>query len=387
MNQHSPAKRYQRNYTLFGICFGLVFPLMAWSLDGLLFQNLPFNASLVVDLHRLNPIHYIIDSAPLFLGLAFGIAGKFISQVYKQKQDLEHLAQEVGARNHELLASEEELRQNLEELQTIQEKLQQQNQFIVRQQQNIVASINYAQRIQQVILPTEEELYHALGEHFVLFQPKGQVSGDFYYCRQEEQKVVLATIDCTGHGVPGAFMSLIANDLLNEIFSTEIEISAGEVLEKLHIKIRSLLRQEVSTNRDGMDMSLIIWNKSEKTMQFAGAKNALLYIENGKSHFIKGNKYPIGGIQKEAQRSFTTHQIALDPPLTIYLFTDGFQDQFGGFNGRKFMLSNLKDLLVNIYQTPFEQQKSVLIDTVNQYMQQNNEKQTDDLLIIGFKTH
>ncbi len=263
----------------------------------------------------------------------------------------------------------------------------------------IEGSINYAERIQRSMLPNEELLQQSLPESFIFFQPRDGVSGDFYWFVDPNQKdlgsaklstkslneFLISAVDCTGHGVPGAFMSMLGFNMLNNLVKTGIT-STDEILNNLHKKIRLALKQETSSNKDGMDMALCAIYKEKGIVEFSGAKNPIVYIQNNELHQIKGDKFPIGGTQKEKQRTFSKHTISLnaDFPTYIYLFSDGFQDQFGGEKNRKFMIKRMKQLLLEIHSKPMKEQKRILNQTINDWMVYQN-KQIDDILVIGFR--
>ena len=285
---------------------------------------------------------------------------------------------QIRARNREL--------QNQVAVRTrqIQEKMEE----LEIQKKHISDSINYAQRIQAAMLPTDKVLTDALPKHFIFFKPRDVVSGDFYWLsdvRTGDNKVVLAAIDCTGHGVPGAFMSMVANDMLTYIVNEKKVSHADEILTLLHKEIRRALNQKETKNRDGMDMALVVINPYSQMLEFAGARNPLVYIKQGEIHTIKGNKMPIGGDQREKERVFTRHEIPLEGIEAFYLFSDGFQDQFGGPKGQKFMIKRFRKLLLDHYTKPMETQKQVLAEALDSWMQESQQSQIDDILVIGVK--
>ena len=188
----------------------------------------------------------------------------------------------------------------------------------------ITSSINYAKRIQEAVLPPQIEIMSQLPDAMVLFKPRDIVSGDFYWFaemevsgRQGETKTVLAAVDCTGHGVPGAFMSMVGNAYLNQIIRLQGLLSPEEILNELHVAIRKDLKQKETQNRDGMDLALVVIDHKAQTLEFAGAKNPLLYIQNGELHEIKGDKFPVGGYSYENEQSFTKHTIDISKPTTF----------------------------------------------------------------------
>ncbi len=302
-----------------------------------------------------------------------------------EKQTTEELEEKVRIRTQEQAETNEELKQANEELNITIEVVNKQKIDIEKQQDQILSSINYARSIQKAILPRKEDMDAILQEYFVLFKPKDVVSGDFYYCIERDNKIIVAAIDCTGHGVPGAFMSLIANDLLTEIVVNRKILEVDIVLNKMHKGIRRILRQKENNNKDGMDLSLIIIDKAQKTLDFAGAHNHLIYIQDHQLYQIKGDRKAIGGEQREQDRIFTKHQIKLDQVSCFYMFSDGYQDQFGGPHRKKFMIKQLKELLLNIYQEDLPTQKNILNQTIEDWKKASDENQIDDILVLGLK--
>lgn len=247
---------------------------------------------------------------------------------------------------------------------------------------DLTASINYAQRIQQTILPSTSRMQKLLPDSFVLFKPRDVVSGDFYFLAEIDQKIVLAVLDCTGHGVPGAFMSLIGYNVLTDIAFKQRITEPDQILEALHQGVNFLLHQKKSKNRDGMDAALVVIDKKQRQLSFAGAKNPLLYVQDGVLHKLRGDQLSIGGYQQN-RKAFSKKTIWLDTPTTIYLASDGYQDQFGGPEGRKFMSKQLQRLLERIHAQPLNEQRNLLDKTIEDWRAANNEKQTDDILLIG----
>lgn len=300
--------------------------------------------------------------------------------IKKQNEELEGKVQE---RTYELAEANQELQQINEEMSLTMETLQEKNIIIEQKNKAIGDSINYARRIQSAMLPQDEDLKASVSDSFILFRPRDIVSGDFYWFAQKGNTTIIAAIDCTGHGVPGAFMSLIANELLNHIVHDNHITIPNEILQELHKGIRKALKQKETRNRDGMDMALVSIRQKEKKLLFAGARNPLVYFQNNELHIIKGDKVSIGGEQKEKERLFTNHEVTLDSPLTFYIFSDGYQDQFGGFEGRKLSPRRLRETFHKIYQNPFQEQKEELNLLFDNW--RGEEEQIDDVLIIGVK--
>jgi serine phosphatase RsbU (regulator of sigma subunit) len=262
--------------------------------------------------------------------------------------------------------------------------------------ENITNSINYAKRIQQAMLPPPGSFGNLnVKDHFILFKPRDIVSGDFYFFtkkveetlslqgKQRESVEVIAAVDCTGHGIPGAFMSMIGYSLLSDIVE-RTSPDAALILSKLHTAIRLSLQQEKSDNVDGMDIALVIIKDNGKTLEYAGAMNSLTYIQNGVMNVIKGNRFGIGGKQNAEYKVFTNHKIPIDVPTTIYLNSDGFQDQFGGDEGYKLMAVNFRKILLEIHEKPMAEQKIILKQKLADWMGKDYQ-QLDDILVIGFK--
>ncbi len=277
---------------------------------------------------------------------------------------------------------------------------------IAHQNQNITQSINYAQGIQRALLPKPEQLNDYLKESFILFKPRDIVSGDFYWFREIDaqsnifkifgmhrrddtsqkgessaKKLIISAVDCTGHGVPGAFMSMIGYNLLDEITNKGIT-RPDLILEELHRGVRFTLKQRETNNQDGMDMAICVIDNQKKTMEYAGAKNPLIYIQNGEVQQIKGDKNGIGG--KSDDHKFESHTIDISVPTWAYIFSDGYIDQFGGEQGRKFMIKSFREMLAEIHQKPMTQQKDYLEKTIKDWIG-TKYSQIDDLLVIGFK--
>ncbi len=288
------------------------------------------------------------------------------------------------------------------------DKLKTYNREVTQQQQNIQASINYAKRIQNALLPKKSHIEESFPNSFVLFKPRDIVSGDFYWYGKVDsrpvyeeissfegvdkvfkgftnEKILISAVDCTGHGVPGAFMSLIGNDVLNEVVTQNEITNPDEVLLELHKGVRKMLNQRENDMQDGMDMALCTFDLEEKVLEFAGAKNPLVYIQDGQLHEIKGSKHPIGGRERRTNRVYHKHSIDISKPTTIYIYSDGYQDQFGGKEGRKFMKKRLRQLFLQIHQKPMQEQKQILEQTFEQWIADGNEKQIDDVLVIGIQ--
>lgn len=250
----------------------------------------------------------------------------------------------------------------------------------------LTASLNYAKRIQDALLPESEFLKDVLPHSFIYYRPKDVVSGDFYWFTQEDKYILLGALDCTGHGVPGAIMAMAGTVFLKQIVNLQGITSPDEVLTELHFNVSKALKQQETRNRDGMDASLCRLDFENRSITFAGAKNTLVYFLDGVLHEVVGDSFPIGGHWNKAERTriFKKKHIQLPAePTTCYLFTDGYEDQFGGKDGRKFMKKNFRKLLSDIQHLDMHEQRQILDRTLNEWML--HERQTDDILVVGFR--
>ncbi len=255
---------------------------------------------------------------------------------------------------------------------------------IAEQRMEILDSIHYAKRIQTAIMPKPELMAEILPEYFLFFRPRDVVSGDYYWAAKQGKRSVVVAADCTGHGVPGAFMSMLGISILNEIVLKQEEDKAAEILNELRSNLKWMLSQTgaAGEQRDGMDMALCIINYDAMELQYAGAYNSLYLIRNGELFEYKADKMPVGihiGVEKE----FTNHTIELQHNDMLYVFSDGYVDQFGGPDDCKFKSKPFKQLLTSLSILPVEQQKEKLIEIHDAWKGDNH--QIDDILVIGIR--
>jgi serine phosphatase RsbU (regulator of sigma subunit)/tetratricopeptide (TPR) repeat protein len=264
------------------------------------------------------------------------------------------------------------------------EEITVQRDLIETKNSEITASINYAKRIQEALLPDPGFIKDATSDSFVFFLPKDIVSGDFYWGGTYGDRTFILAADCTGHGVPGAFMSMLGNSYLSEIINENKHRPANEILNLLRAMIIRSLKQEKidSTSKDGMDAALCIINKKEKTLEFAGANNPLYHIRNETLSIIKGDRMPVG-IHMFSEKPFTQETIRYNPGDVFYVFSDGFPDQFGGEKGKKYKYIPFRNFLLSIHKKPFHEQKKILHEELTTWM--GDQEQVDDILVIGFK--
>jgi PAS domain S-box-containing protein len=280
-------------------------------------------------------------------------------------------------------------------------EIQQQAAEIDQKNRDITDSINYARKIQDSILPTDEELREVLPEHFVYYRPKDIVSGDFYWGTkitttppggdEAFELDIVAAVDCTGHGVPGAFMSIIGHTLLNQTRTERNVNSVAQALSYLHSEILKTLkeRHQEEALRDGMDISICAINRKSGWLEFAGANQPLYMIRDGELTIIKGDKQPVGRFVRETQ-PFTAHRIDIKTGDQFYIFSDGIADQFGGAKGKKFKYTRLQQVLLDHSMLEMNGQYSALTNAINDWMQHELPgggipAQTDDMLLIGFR--
>lgn len=335
----------------------------------------------------------------------FLFAGVLLFLLYKNNRSKQKANLLLTTKNNEIELKNTELEQQKEEiltqrdllegqnttLQKQQIELQERSNEIEKQRNDITASITYAKRIQTAILPDIAKVKDVLPHSFIYYKPRDIVSGDFYYfttLQEASTKIILAAVDCTGHGVPGAFMSMIGDAMLNQIINIQRVTSPDIILNELHRGIRLMLKQQEGENRDGMDMSICTIDLEAKIIEFAGARNPLYLIqevENEQAELveIKADKISIGGYQHEDTRIFSKSIIHLDKPTTFYLSSDGYKDQFGNSESKKFSPRRFREMLINIHTLPMDEQHRILADTFERW--KGEEAQIDDVLVIGVK--
>ena len=353
---------------------------------------------------------------------------------YNQKKKANKL---LVFQKHQIEEKNEELNQQNEEIASQRDEIESQRDLLINQKEHIeeihkevTDSINYAKRIQEAVLPVSAPARAVLGEHFILFKPKDIVSGDFYWttkivgnrqsavnspqsavnspqtadCKLPTADLLIVVVaDCTGHGVPGAFMSMLGISFLNEIVRKQEITQANHILNELRKEIVNALQQkgQVDEQKDGMDISLLVVNTETNECQWAGANNPLYIVRGGQNpqgltkpellqnleglEEIKGDKMPIAIYL--VMNEFTNHNFNVEKGDCLYLFSDGFSDQYGGSNKRKFMSGNFKKLLQNISSKSMKEQKKILSETIDSWMNYSGKtyEQTDDITVLGIK--
>lgn len=261
------------------------------------------------------------------------------------------------------------------------QKFIQMNQSLLDRNKEITDSLHYAKKIQQAILPNADQLKSVLNDAFVLYQPKDIVSGDYYFFYENEERIYIATVDCTGHGVPGAMMSVIANSILKEVFINKKVDSTDEILYQMDELLFNALNNnnQDAITYDGMDLSLCSIDKKNKMLEFSGAMRPVLIVRNEKIIEIKGSKFPLGFF--EHRKYFEKKVIPLQTNDMLYMFTDGYCDQFGGDRNKKMNRKAFKELLCSISTMNCDEQEAFLEYAHKNWKQ--DEEQTDDILVIG----
>jgi len=310
---------------------------------------------------------------------------------YRSKQQanilLAQQKEEIVVQNEELIQQREEIITQRDEIEQKNALLTENNRVIEGKNKAITSSILYAQRIQSVILTPEDDIQFLLPEFFILFKPCQIVSGDFYWIKHvtssESDLLFIVAVDCTGHGVPGAFMSMLGVAFLNEVIIHNGVTQPAVILEELRRLIKQSLRQtgDYPDQKDGMDIALCAIDLAKNEMQYAGAYNSLYIMRDKALVIIAADRMPIGVYAKE--QAFTNHQIQLYPNDMFYIFSDGYASQYGSAKREKFKYSKFRALISEIHTLPAMEQKTIMDATIENWRGDLN--QTDDILVIGFK--
>jgi len=313
------------------------------------------------------------------------------NELKKKNKLIESKNKELQGQNDEILAQRDQIAVQKDEIQMQKDILTAQKDQIIEQSKDITDSIQYARRIQSAILPHDEVIKYLLPKHFILYKPRNIVSGDFYWLTHKRGEIIIVVADCTGHGVPGALMSMLGSTLLSDVINNINTLKADLILNELRDQVILRLRQtgQISETKDGMDIGMCLFNKDNMKLQFAGAYIPLYMIRNGKFTEIKGDKMPIG-ISSKAGKPFTNHEVRVKKDDTFYLFSDGIIDQFGGEHGKKYLSTRFQQLLLNIQDKIMYDQKEILENELNDWMGLTGKyprkyDQVDDIIVMGIK--
>ena len=312
------------------------------------------------------------------------------AKVVEQKEEIESQAEMLKESNEELLSTQEtiqsqneELQDQKEELLVSNEKLSVFNNLLKSKNEQITESIDYAKNIQRALLPSEELFSKLFDEHFIFYRPKDVISGDFYWCGQVGNYIIWTAVDCTGHGVPGALMSMLGVSMLNQVVLERKCTDSAEILFSLRkLLVEMFKHQQREESKDGMDMALCVLDRTNLKLHFSGAYNPMYLFRNKELMQFKADKMAIDNVS-DSTKSFNKEAIQLEKGDHIYLFTDGFADQKGGPKGKKFFYPPFRDLLLANHQKPFSHQLSELERTIEQWM--GDIEQYDDMLVLGVK--
>lgn len=306
-------------------------------------------------------------------------------EINQQKEEIETQRDQLEINNQKIVQAKEEIETQRDEIESHLKISETQRELISHQKKELTDSINYAQRIQIAILPPEYYVKKCFKESFILYMPKDVVSGDFYYVEKTDDIVIFAAVDCTGHGVPGSMMSVIGYNLINQAVKLNKINRPSEILGFLDAGVTETLRQaggESGVN-DGMDIAVCALNLKSNVLQFAGAYNGLVYVSKGELIEIKGENLAIGVNYDGIADQYTNHEIKMDTGDCIYLYSDGYADQFGGPKGKKFKYKPLKELLFRNAGLSVSDQKQILASTILEW--RGSLEQVDDILVMGVK--
>ncbi len=305
----------------------------------------------------------------------------YVESISSMNRELE---EKVKARTQEVVMQKEEIEAQKEEIEAQLDMTTIQRDTISKQKELILDSIRYAERIQSAILPPATLLKDHLSGHFILFKPRDIVSGDYYWTTLQHGKLYIAVADCTGHGVPGAFLSMLGISSMNEIVSRSENLSPGKILEQLRDIVTSSLHQSGTKGetQDGIEIALCVLDLQLKVLEFAGANRPLYHIRGETLQHIRPDRMPIG-IYEQEPSPFTNHQISLMEGDTIYLFSDGYVDQLGGPLRKTFRAGNFRKLLLEIQELSMAEQKEVLLKKLKVW--QGEIEQIDDILVMGIR--
>ena len=353
-------------YALYGALFGFMFPIIATLFDAYM-RGTGFGLQALIEVQRTQPLHWIIDTAPIFLGIFSCLAGIKQKEVIEMNEGLEEKVQQRTEMLHE---QNEELRIMQTELEDSIHRISQ--------------SINYAQRIQEAIITNTLELQTAFSESAILFRPRDVVSGDFPWYLKKGDYHFVAAVDCTGHGVPGAFMSLIAFFLLNKIVKEQNLLETNEILCELHREVVRVLNQDADSEvHDGMDLAICRIDPINHEVMFSGAGNPVFHSRGDELMEYKGDFYSIGGTQYRKRTPYKQQTFSYKEGDVLTMFSDGITDQFSADGTTKFGFRKIKKQLTSHPNKSLEDIKTSLESEVDEWM--GDYRQMDDMLLMSVR--
>ncbi|MGB0523520.1 MAG: PP2C family protein-serine/threonine phosphatase [Flammeovirgaceae bacterium] len=314
-------------------------------------------------------------------------ANHHAAQFHKQEEKIEALQKKEQSAKNALELSQNNYNASIKAFEKTKIELGNTIKQLADRDQRLDAIIQYSKGIQHMLLPNQELFRKVFPDSFVLFQPKNQISGDFYFCAEFNDKIFIATADYTGEGVPSAFMNLLAHNFFHQIIEASNIEEPNQILDEMHVFVSRLLQQENNNNRDGMDIALCVVAINERKLAFAGAQRPIVYIKDNALTTIKGNKFSVGGRHRFQERKFTKVEIDLEEGMEFYLFTDGLQDQMGYafdvIETRKFGKKRMEQLFNEVHRKPMVTQKTLIQERFDDW--RKDEDQVDDILIVGFR--
>ncbi len=312
------------------------------------------------------------------------LSEQFNQMIAELESYYNELEQKVKERTAEVVAQKEEIEAQRDTLREQRNLLAEVNDSLQKAYDEIEDSIHYASRIQKAILPPDDYLQKVIPNAFFFYKPRDIVSGDFYWVASKNNKVIVSAVDCTGHGVPGAFMSIVGNNQLNYALNVENETQPSKILRILDDGVTETLRQtQTESIQDGMDLAMVTIDKKSKKLQYSGAFNPMILVRDGELMKCKADRIPVGGHIIEAEKNFTNNEITYQDGDMIYMYSDGYPDQFGGPKGGKYMTGKFIKFLHQLAGHPVEKQYQLLDEELKSWM--GDEPQIDDILVIGIR--
>lgn len=317
--------------------------------------------------------------------LLIAIVLVFIFRLYRQKNEYN---KQLLLKNQEVLIQNLEINQHREEIETQRDALEDSNVIIQKKNESITNSINYARNIQSAMLNRKTKLSNYVTKSFILFKPRDIVSGDFYWYAKIKHKKFIIVSDCTGHGVPGAFISMIGNNILTDLIMHQNIHNPSEILFELNKGVVEALNQNHSDNSDGMDIAICVIDEENKELEYAGAKSPIILFQSDMLNYVKPDTHSVGGVHRFRKKKKTNKFITkifdiADQETSVYMFSDGIIDQFDSTDSNKFTRKRFKEILEKSQELSMEDQKIRLDQVLNNW--KGNTNQTDDITVLGFK--